>query len=170
MANLEHVKKIEQLRPILSDSDYFEVKTIVGKVSMREFIASMLSYYPWWYVLLYRIRGVVARVLRLAHENPPEELPCLQSSDVSLTPGENVTFFIVRSAKDNEYWIAETPEDKHLGAHFCIVIEPLEDDLKRFHVVTAVKYKHWTGPVYFNLIRLFHHIVVWRMMKIGVKK
>ena len=38
----------------------------------------------------------------------------------------------------------------------------------RYYVVTAVNYKHWTGPVYFNLIRPFHHLVVSRMAKHGV--
>ncbi|MCP5103876.1 MAG: DUF2867 domain-containing protein, partial [bacterium] len=37
------------------------------------------------------------------------------------------------------------------------------------HVVTIVHYKHWTGPVYFNLIRPFHHLVIRRMMKAALK-
>lgn len=38
--------------------------------------------------------------------------------------------------------------------------------LRRF--ITTVYYKHWTGPVYFNLIRPFHHLVVSRMAQYDV--
>ncbi|MCP4674680.1 MAG: DUF2867 domain-containing protein [Deltaproteobacteria bacterium] len=32
-----------------------------------------------------------------------------------------------------------------------------------------VKYHHWTGPVYFNVIRSFHHFVVWAMVRTAVR-
>jgi hypothetical protein len=41
----------------------------------------------------------------------------------------------------------------------------LTGDHKRFHVVTIVHYRRWTGPVYFNVIRPFHHLVVYQMAK-----
>ncbi|NQY75258.1 MAG: DUF2867 domain-containing protein [Candidatus Margulisbacteria bacterium] len=28
---------------------------------------------------------------------------------------------------------------------------------------------HWTGPIYFNLIRPIHHLVVTKMAKAGVR-
>lgn len=28
------------------------------------------------------------------------------------------------------------------------------------HVVTVVHYRNWKGPLYFNLIRPFHHLVL----------
>ena len=76
----------------------------------------------------------------------------------------------MRDAKEDMYWVAETPEDKHLTAIFGVVAEKLSQNRRRFQVFTSVKYLHWTGPVYFNLIRPFHHMVVWRMMKAGIKK
>ena len=39
----------------------------------------------------------------------------------------------------------------------------------RFYIMTVVHYKHWTGPVYFNMIRPFHHLVVRRMALAGLK-
>jgi len=39
--------------------------------------------------------------------------------------------------------------------------------LIRYYIVTIVHYLHWTGPVYFNLIRPFHHLVVARMARAG---
>ncbi len=79
-------------------------------------------------------------------------------------------FFIVHNAKEDIYWVAETPEDKHLNAYFGVVTVKLRNNLTRFHVFTSVKYIHWTGPVYFNFIRPFHHLVVLKMMKAGIAK
>ena len=57
----------------------------------------------------------------------------------------------------------------HLKAYFGIAAEPLADTKNRFYVVTTVYYRHWTGPVYFNLIRPFHHLVVSQMAQAGLK-
>jgi len=37
-------------------------------------------------------------------------------------------------------------------------------------VVTVVRYHAWNGPVYFNMIRPFHHLVVGRMAAAGVRR
>jgi hypothetical protein len=39
----------------------------------------------------------------------------------------------------------------------------------RFRVVTIVHYRHWTGRLYFNLIRPFHHWVVTGMARSGTR-
>ena len=44
---------------------------------LRGMIASMLSYYPWWIVGLYRIRTLVVRMLGLVQHAAPDELPDL---------------------------------------------------------------------------------------------
>lgn len=160
--------EIPAIAALLKGADYIDVKTAVGEVSLRRFIARMLSYYPWWLICLYRIRGVLVRLLGLYKHPRPELLPQLTPEDVSFVSGEAVTFFTVRTAKDECYWVGETPEDKHLRAYFAVFVEPLAKNRKRFHVATIVYYKHWTGPVYFNLIRPFHHLVVGRMMRAGV--
>jgi len=90
------------------------------------------------------------------------------AEDISFTPGEQVTFFIVRRAREGNFWISETPDDKHLRAYFGVVQEPSSHSLNRFYVITTVFYKHWTGLVYFNLIRPFHHLVVSQMAKCGL--
>ena len=61
--------------------------------------------------------------------------------------------------------MSETPEDNHLKAYFGIAREPVTDSVNRFYVITTVYYKHWTGPVYFNLIRPFLHLVVSRLAR-----
>jgi len=149
--------------------DHVDVKTIEGIASLRSFISGMLSYYPWWMIMLYRIREIIVHILNLVKHEKPDILPSIKPENLSFTPGESASFFFVRSAKEDTYWIAESPEDKHLKAFIGIVTEKLINDRTRFHVFTSVKYIHWSGLVYFNLIRPFHHFVVWRMMIAGIR-
>jgi hypothetical protein len=162
------IGQIPQIAQVLKGANYIDVKTIEGQTSLHQFIASMLSYYPGWVVFLYRIRAILVKLLGLVKHPVPEALPKLGPQDVSFEMGEMVTFFTVRLAEEKHYWVGETPEDKHLRAYVGVVVEPLEDNRKRFHVATIVYYKHWTGPVYFNLIRPFHHLVVGCMIRAGV--
>ena len=166
---MEFPLKICELAKYFDNADFTDVKVFEGGTTLRKFIASMLSYYPWWIVLLYRVRQLIVVLLGLVKHEAPQALTNLQPGDVSFAEGENVTFFIVRSAKEDAYWFSETPEDKHLRAYFGVVVEPAGSSLNRFYVVTTVFYKHWTGPIYFNLIRPFHHLVVSRMARYGLK-
>ena len=165
---MEYISKFDELGKYYEKADFTDVKVFEGDTTLREFIASMLSYYPWWIVQLYRIRKLLVGMLGLVKHKEPEELPNLQPEEISFSPGEEVTFFTVRCAKEDIYWISETPDDKHLRAYFGVVKEPLGKSINRFHIVTTVYYKHWTGPVYFNLIRPFHHLVVSRMARHGL--
>ncbi len=167
---MQQIQKYKELGFCFQNVDHVDVKTIEGEVSLRRFISGMLSYYPWWILVLYRVRGVVVSILGLTKHEKPEALLAIIPENLSFEPGENASFFIVLNAKENIYWVAETPEDKHLKAYFGIVTEELSNNLTRFHVFTSVKYIHWTGPVYFNLIRPFHHLVVSIMMKAGVRR
>jgi hypothetical protein len=167
---MEHILKLKELREYFEKADFTDVKIFEGSATLRGFIASMLSYYPWWVIQLYRVRKLLVAILGLVKHAEPEELPNLQPEDVSFIPGEKATFFIVRCAKEDVFWISETPADRHLRAYFGVVQEPLDKSTNRFYVITAVYYKHWTGPVYFNLIRPFHHLVVSRMAQNGLSR
>ena len=166
---MEFIETFSDLKPFFDDADYVDIKVMEGNKRLREFIAGMLSYYPWWIVWLYHIRRIIVSLLGLVKHEKPDALPSLKAQDISQTPGEAVTFFIVRKAVENIYWVSETPEDKHLSAYFGVVNENLTEHRSRFHVFTTIRYLHWTGPVYFNLIRPFHHLVVSRMMKAAIK-
>ena len=165
---MEYIYKFKILDRYFEKADIKDVKVFEGRTTLRRFIAAMLSYYPWWVILLYRIRQMLVSILGLVKHEAPEELPNLEPEDVPFTPGENATFFVVRCAREELFWVSETPEDKHLKAYFGVVKEPVNDTVNRFYVITAVFYKHWTGPVYFNLIRPFHHLVVSRMARHGL--
>jgi hypothetical protein len=165
---METLTDVSELRPYFDKADVIDVKHFEGSTTLRRFIAGMLSYYPWWLVLLYRLREILVRIFGLVRHEAPESLPVLRPEDVSFTPGEGVSFFIVRDGEEERFWISETPPDKHLKAYFIVTREPQDDAFCRFSVITIVFYRHWTGPVYFNLIRPFHHLVVARMARHGL--
>ncbi|MBT3225984.1 MAG: DUF2867 domain-containing protein [Deltaproteobacteria bacterium] len=165
---MNQIQKYKELEVYFKNVDHVDVKTIEGDTSLRSFISGMLSYYPWWILVLYRIREFVVKLLGLVKHEKPEVLPAIMPENLPFEPGKNASFFIVRKAQENTYWVSETPPDKHLTAIFGVVTENLSNGLTKFHVFTSVTYIHWTGPVYFNLIRPFHHLVVSRMMKAGV--
>ena len=151
-----------QLTPLFENSDHIDIKTEASQNSMRQFIAGALSYHPIWLKFLYGIRYYFVRLLGMKQEGMPEPFQ-LKVHDVSMIPGEWVTFFQVFQAKEDSYWVAEA-SDKHLTAYLAIVADDSKPK-RQFHLATVVKYKHWTGPVYFNVIRPFHHIVVRSMMR-----
>lgn len=166
---MKPILKYKELDYYFRDMDHTDIKTIEGDTNLRCFISGMLSYYPWWVIALYRIREIIVNILGLVKHERPKVLPSIKPADLSFTPGENASFFIVRNAREDRYWVSETPDDKHLKAYFGIVTEKTGDNLTRFHVFTSVKYIHWTGSIYFNIIRPFHHLVVYRMMKAGLR-
>jgi hypothetical protein len=165
---MTYPEQIAELQPILAGADHVDVKVVEGEQSLREFTAAMMSYQPEWVTFLYRVRAVFVRFLGMKQEGVPQALR-LAPADVPMTPGEKLAFFNVRVAKENEYFVAEAT-DKHLTASLGVVVEPLKDGLKRFHVLTIVHYHNWAGPVYFNVIRPFHHLVVGGMARAGVGK
>lgn len=164
------LSRIDVLDKYFENADVTDVKVFEGRATLRQFIAAMLSYYPWWLIMLYRTREILVRILGLVKHEEPDELPNLSPEEVSFTPGENVSFFIVQEAAEERFWVSVTPEDNHLTAYFGVVREPLDETTGRFHVFTTVYYKHWTGPVYFNIIRPFHHLVVTQMAKAGISR
>ncbi len=164
---MESIVKNPDFEPFFRDADYWDIKSIEADVGLRAFIAGMLSYYPWWLVLLYRTREILVNIFGLVKHDKPEKLPVLRSEDISFTPGDEVSFFIVRKAREERFWVSETPEDKHLTAFFGVLAVKSGSGMTRYQVFTAIRYLHWSGPVYFNLIRPFHHLVVAKMMKAG---
>jgi hypothetical protein len=164
---MNFIEQITELQPILQDAHHIDVKTVEGEVSLRHFVAAMLGYQPNWVTALYRIRGGFVRLLGMRQEGIPKPLH-LQPQEVPMSPGQPAVFFKVLMAKEDNYWVAQV-KDTHLDAALGVVVEPLAHTHKRFHMVTLVHYNTWQGPVYFNVIRPFHHLVVGQMARAGVR-
>ncbi|MBC7814392.1 MAG: DUF2867 domain-containing protein [Burkholderiales bacterium] len=164
---MNYVQTLPSFASVLRDADHVDVKTVEGGATLREFIASMLAYQPAWVTFLYRVRSGFVRLLGMRQEGIPSA-PHFQPETVPMMPGEKAAFFTVQLAEEEKLWLVGV-DDSHLSAMLGVAVEPLSGDQKRFHVVTVVYYHNWAGPLYFNVIRPFHHLVVSSMARAGVR-
>lgn len=151
----------EALRLFAEGADHVDVKTVESEASLRGFLAGLFSYQPSWVTALYGVRRAFVRVLGMRQHGMPAPLR-LRPEDIPMTPGSAASFFTVRHAEEDRVWVAGVT-DTHLEALLAVVALPAEGARRRFQVVTVVRYRNWAGPVYFNVIRPFHHLVVGRM-------
>ena len=163
-----YIHQIPELMPVLEGADHIDVKTITGSKNMREFIAAMMGYQPGWITALYGVRAVFVRFLGMRQNGLPVAKK-LKPEHVPMNPGSKAAFFTVRMAEEERYWVVEV-DDSHLRGALVVVVEPLQGNLRRFHVITVVHYHNWAGPVYFNVIRPFHHVVVGSMVRAGIQE
>ncbi|MCY1033654.1 DUF2867 domain-containing protein [Corallococcus sp. BB11-1] len=155
----------EALRPFAEGADHVDVKTVESEATLREFLAALMSYQPAWMTALYGVRGVFVRLLGMRQHGVPRPQH-LRPEDIPMAPGSAASFFTVRHAEEEHVWVVAAT-DKHLEATLAVVVEPAPggEARRRFHVVTLVHYRNWAGPVYFNVIRPFHHLVVGGMAR-----
>lgn len=163
----QYLEQLPAVKALLAGADHVDVKIVEGEVAMREFITHMLEYQPGWITFLYYVRAVFVRFLGMRQEGIPRPQQ-KRPEDLPMQAGEPMAFFKVLTAEEDRYWFAGITE-AHLTAKLGVVVEPLAHGKRRFHVITIVHYHKWTGPVYFNVIRPFHHLVVGRMAKAGVQ-
>lgn len=163
----DYLHNIKELSPLFEGADYTDSKTIEGNVDLRQFLVGLISFTPGWVKLLYAIRAAFVRLLGLRQEHFTCRL--VSPEEISFTPGDSLGFFTVTHGKDNEH-IAAVAKDKHLDAHIVVAAAPLPQGGNRFYVGTIVHYNNWSGPLYFNIIRPFHHLVMRRMMLAGIRR
>lgn len=164
-ADIQSVASIPEIAALAEGADHVDVKTVQSGKELGRFTADLLSYRPGWVRVLYRLRGLLARLLGLRQESGVrgERL-----SEVSFLPGAKAAFFTVTAAEKGRYWIAEA-SDRHLAAHLAIFTGTGEAGESLRHVATIVRYRHWTGPVYFKAILPFHHLIVAAMARYAAK-
>ncbi len=167
-SGLAYIRSLPELAALLEHADHVDVKTVSGSVDLRTFLANMLNYQPGWITALYGVRAIFVRFLRMRQRSIPRGQH-LTPEHIPMQEGQPVAFFKVRMSREEQYWIGEA-KDKHLSALLGVVVEPLPDQQKRFHVLTVVYYRNWAGPVYFTVIRPFHHLVVGSMARAGLRK
>lgn len=151
------------LKDYMDGADHVDVKTGEGDLGLREFVAGVLSYEPGWMRALWRIRVYLLRLLRQGeHEVPNRDR--FSADSLPVQQGEKAGFFTVADSDGKTFWVA-TGEESHLGATLGVVGEPAANGYTRYHFITVVRYRNWAGPMYFNLIRPFHHMVVVASMR-----
>ncbi|NDV26489.1 DUF2867 domain-containing protein [Desulfovibrio sp. JC010] len=156
------LNSIPQIHKISTSADHVYSHVFDSRRDMDDFLVRLMSYKPGWLVFLYKVRGVLARIMRLKHDEFVNH--GLEVSDYDFNPGGQVDFFNSVDFEAERFWIGEA-EDKHLIGYIGVVSEIAENGLYNYHVFTIVRYRHWTGPIYFNLIRPFSHLVVYFMGK-----
>lgn len=163
----DYVKQFGIYQQIATNADHIDIKSVVGDVTMNEFIVGMFNYQPAWMSFLYRVRAVFVRFLGMKQEGIPQPIK-LDATTLDLAVGDKLAFFDVDAVDADEYLFVSASES-HLKATLGVIREPLDDDKSRYYAVTIVHYRSWAGPIYFNVIRPFHHIVVAQMLKAGVR-
>lgn len=151
---------ITPIEKLCADADHIDSRAFTSSRNMEEFLNRLISYKPGWLTLLYKIRGALAGLMGLKHDELLHQ--GLTIADYDFNPGGQVDFFKSVGFEADKFWIGEAV-DKHLSGYIGVVSESVQDGLNRYHVFTIVHYRQWTGPLYFNLIRPFHHLVVYFM-------
>lgn len=153
-----------ELLKLYECADYTEHKTIKSTNNLRRFLAGFVFYSPRWLNHLFRLRSILTKILKIdevaANPTPQEE------KDICFLPGETCSVYTILFSKNNEYAVLRY-DASHLKADIVIALTPISDDCNFFEIDTIVHYKHWTGRIYFILVRPFHHIIFSRMIRAG---
>lgn len=160
-----YLQQLPEIMELAKKADHIDVKTVVSRQPFRRFVTEFLDYQPAWVTFLYGIRLVFVRFLGMQQAGlprPPHHTP----DQLPMLVGQKAAIFKVRAAVEDSYWAGEA-DDSHLRATLVIIREALGAGESRYYVMTIVHYHNWAGPVYFNVIRPFHHIVVGSMMRAG---
>jgi len=151
-----------ELAAFLARADHVDVHRVRSERPLRSFIAATFAYQPHWITWLYAVRMRLVRLIGLDQEGVPSP-PHWRPEDVPMQPGAAASFFTVQASREDQLWIAAA-EERHLRGTLAILREA-----SGYALVTIVHYRHWTGRLYFNLIRPFHHLVVMAMARAGAR-
>jgi hypothetical protein len=164
---LAYIQQTLEVAALLENANVIDIKVTESDVTLREFVAGMLSYQPSWVTFMYRIRAGFVRLLGMKQGGIPR--PKMMSPEkVPMEQGKRAYIFTVHSSQEDRFWMSEI-KDSHLDAMLGVVVEPLSENQRRFYVLTLVYYNQWVGRLYFNVIRPFHHLVIRVMIKAATR-
>src|SRR6478672_777927 len=112
-SGLAYIRSLPELSSLLERADHVDVKTVIGSVDLRTFLANMLSYQPGWVIALYGVRAIFVRFLGMRQHGIPRRH--LTPETIPMQEGQPAAFFKVLMAREEHYWIAEA-KDTHLNA------------------------------------------------------
>ena len=152
-----------EIERFTKSADHLDAVSAYASLSLSECISNALAWQPIWLKLLFLARGGLARLMRLKHPSSRPGRP-LRPEEISFHPGDNLAFFTVSAGKDDAFLVLSA-EDTHLVGHLIVEVDPTDTGPgHRFRIITAVHYRRWTGRLYFNIIRPFHHLIMHRLI------
>ena len=131
---------------ILKFRDHFDVSSIASDKSLGIFKDGLISYHPGWIKGLYKVREFFLKILKIPQVKNFEPVYKTVVTD------------------DSSFWIGLIA-DSHLTAHLGVVREKAPDKIPIFHVFSIVHFHSFKGKIYFSIIRPFHYVVIYFMMK-----
>jgi hypothetical protein len=164
---------IPELAAVLDGADHVDVKNAESELTLREFVAAALGARHWWVTALFGARAVLAWLLRLDQAASSTTKSPLRPEQLPLVPGAVVSFFTVTAAQEDRFLLLEA-SDTHLTGYLAFVVDPADQSAGvatcwHIKVITVVHFHRWTGPLYFTIIRPFHHLVVGSMVRAGAR-
>ncbi len=163
----DYIYRILELQAVLAGADLVRVRSVEGEKSLAEFLEAMFAYRPGLVRLLYRLRAFLMPLIGV-RQLPLPTLDEWLPPDVPMLACGNIWFFSVSLADPQRYWIGCCPDERHLTGYMGVVAEPLDRGRQRFHLLTIVHYKHWTGRLYFRLITPFNRFFMHRLARAGL--
>ncbi|MFD3781761.1 DUF2867 domain-containing protein [Streptomyces sp. NPDC058612] len=151
------------LQRYVQAADHIDQVHARAAMSLRECVSVVMSWRPWWLKALLLARRALAQMLRINHPVDTATDDLLPDR-LSFINGDKIAFFTVTAA-DEEEFVVLTAADTHLTVHLVVNRErtgPGPENTFRF--LTVVHYHRWTGPLYFNLIRPFHRLIMRRLI------
>lgn len=167
IGSAHYIHGVPDLQVLLRGAHVVTVVSDEAEVALEDFLQGMFAYRPALIRRLYRLRALIVRLIGI--RQPP--LPPMEEwlpPEIPMLACGNIWFFSVSLARPEVCWIGCCPEERHLTAFLGVVVEPLAGVRKRFHFVTIVHFKHWTGRLYFLLIRPFNWFFTRRLLQAGI--
>jgi len=88
-SGLTYISRQPELASLLEHADHVDVKTVIGSVDLRTFLANMFSYQPDWITALYGVRAVFVRFLGLRQIGIPRR-QYLKPENIPMQAGQQV--------------------------------------------------------------------------------
>ncbi|WP_147819562.1 DUF2867 domain-containing protein [Salidesulfovibrio onnuriiensis] len=166
--SLDYSWTIPAFRERMAGADHVDSHDIEGDLPFKRQLVRAMNWAPAWVKFLYKVRKVVARVMGLEHDDA-YGYQRFDEASFPMRPGEMAGPFEVVAAREDSFWMARA-EDRHLAGYICMAVEELGQGRRKYHCTTIVCFRNWLGPVYFNLIRPFHHLIVRGMLRESVRR
>lgn len=151
-------ESISDFKQVLSQADHWDTRFHTCSKTLEEYVASLLSFQPWWLRVLLKLRTWALNLLGV--DDAALKIPLdVDSAQLPLAAGDSLDFFAVHAAKKGSHWIAYA-EEKHIVAYLAVVRERVSNGQHRFHVSSLLRYKNPLGRFYFVVVAPFHYFLM----------